>query len=240
MRGVSKAYTTTAGVRIDALRDVSLDVAAGQMVAVTAPSASGKSTLLQVLGAMDRPDSGEVLVDGVDLTALSSRELVAYRRSIGFVFQRFHLLPALSALDNVLAPLLPYRVSFDKLARASELLDLVGLGGRGNALPSQLSGGQQQRVAIARALVGHPRLLLADEPTGNLDSATGAGIIQLLHAVNAERGTTVVLATHDSAVASSCGLRVALLDGHVVDPERDGGTPAPHEGAPTPDPSVSP
>ena len=151
------------------------------------------------------------------MTALSPRGLVSYRRTVGFVFQQFHLLPAMTALDNVLAPLLPYRVNFDKVARAKELLDVVGLGGRFDALPSQLSGGQQQRVAIARALVNHPRLLLADEPTGNLDTTTSDEVMTLIEALNTDRATTVVLATHDPSVAARCQRTIRLLDGQVID-----------------------
>ena len=157
-----------------ALEEVTLEVAAGSTVALAGPSGSGKSTPLHLDGALDRPDSGTVLVHGRDLSGLSRRALAEHRRTVGFVFQRFNLLPALTALDNVLAPVLPYPVAFDKERRATELLAAVGLAGREDALPSRLSGGEQQRVAIARALVNSPRLILADEPTGNLDSRTGA------------------------------------------------------------------
>jgi putative ABC transport system ATP-binding protein len=213
---VSKRYSTGRQT-VTALDDVSLAIETGALVAVVGPSGSGKSTLLHVLGAMDVPDAGRIRVGGCELTTLSRTERVAYRRRIGFVFQRFHLLPALTALDNVAAPLLPYRVGFDKHDRAGELLAAVGLAGRENALPSELSGGQQQRVAIARALVGNPILLLADEPTGNVDSRTGEELLELLLRLRAERGTTVVVATHDAVVASRCDHIVRLHDGRVVD-----------------------
>lgn len=170
---VTKMYLSGEGEPVTALADVSFQFAAGSTVAVTGPSGSGKSTLLHIAGAMDIADSGEVTVGGEQVSGLRGKALADYRRSVGFVFQRFHLLPALSVLDNVLAPVLPIRTPYDKESRGRELLDDVGLSGRENDLPSRLSGGQQQRVAIARALIAQPGLLLADEPTGNLDSANG-------------------------------------------------------------------
>jgi len=168
-------------------------------------------------------------VDDCEVTKLARKEQVAYRRRIGFVFQRFHLLPALTALDNVAAPLLPYKTTFDKHERARELLAGVGLGGREDALPSELSGGQQQRVAIARALVNDPMLLLADEPTGNLDSATGVEIIDLLVEIREQRGMTVIVATHDAGVASSCERIIRLRDGQIVDDVEVSARPDPEE-----------
>jgi putative ABC transport system ATP-binding protein len=202
---------------ITALDDVSFEVAAGSMVALIGPSGSGKSTLLQLVGALDAPDAGTITVGGVEITSAGRRDLVAYRRRTGFVFQRFHLIPALTALDNVLAPVLPYRVEFDKVARAERLLAEVGLEGRGGALPSELSGGEQQRVAIARALIGSPRLLLADEPTGNLDSATGADVMALIAALRAEHAMTVIVATHDPGVAARADRVIHLYDGAITD-----------------------
>jgi putative ABC transport system ATP-binding protein len=217
LRDLAKTYRTAAGVTVPALAGVSLDIQPGEVVAVTAPSGAGKSTLLHVLGAMDAPDSGTITVDSIVVTALSRKEQVQYRQTVGFVFQRFHLLPALNAIDNVVAPVMPYRTSFDKTSRGAELLAAVGLGDRLDAFPAQLSGGQQQRVAIARSLVNEPRLLLADEPTGNLDSATGKDILDLLLRLNTDRGMTVVLATHDPAVAARCGRTIRLLDGRIMD-----------------------
>lgn len=218
LAGVSKAYRTPGGVTVPALVELSVGFAAGSSVAVTGPSGSGKSTLLHLLGAMDVADSGRVRVGEVEVSGLTRRTAVAYRRTVGFVFQRFHLLPALSALDNVVVPVLPYRSGFDKGARAAELLERVGLGGRADALPAQLSGGQQQRVAIARALMNRPVILLADEPTGNLDTDTGAEIMDLIEGIRRDEGTTVVVATHDQALAARAGQVVRLVDGRLLDP----------------------
>jgi putative ABC transport system ATP-binding protein len=216
LQGVSKRYASD-GQGVVALAEVELTIAAGEAVAVAGPSGSGKSTLLHVIGAMDTPDAGRIVVGDRELTALRRGEQAAYRRTIGFVFQRFHLLPALSVRDNVAAPLLPYRTSFDKFARASELLAAVGLEDRGSSLPSRLSGGEQQRVAIARALINEPGLLLADEPTGNLDSVTGTEIMELILELRRSRGMTVIVATHDPVVASRCDRVIRLRDGRVVD-----------------------
>ena len=214
--GLTKRYAAN-GTVVVALDGVDLTIGPGVMVAVMGPSGSGKSTLLHLVGAMDAPDGGRIEVGDVGVDRLSPAAQVEYRRRIGFVFQRFHLLPALTVLDNVAAPLLPYRVDFDKHVRARELLTAVGLEARERALPAELSGGQQQRVAIARALVGEPMLLLADEPTGNLDSKTGVGIIELLRELREKLGTTVIVATHDDLIASRCDRVVRLLDGRVVD-----------------------
>jgi len=215
--GLSKRYAAGGVSELVALDEIDLAVGSGSFVAVVGPSGSGKSTLLHLIGAMDAADGGSIRVDSQELTRLSRSELVNYRRRIGFVFQRFHLLPALSIVDNVAAPLIPYRVPFDKRERARELLGLVGLGGRENSLPNELSGGQQQRVAIARALVNDPVLLLADEPTGNLDSQTGSEVIDLLLELRESRAMTVIIATHDSVIASRCDRIVRLLDGRVLD-----------------------
>lgn len=215
IRGLSKAFPAASGGPVRALSEVDLDVRRGVAVALTGPSGSGKSTLLHLLGAMLPADSGRIVVDGEDVAAMRRRELVTYRRTVGFVFQRFQLLPALSALGNVLAPVLPSRPGPDIRDRATQLLTRVGLGDRLDAVPSKLSGGQQQRVAIARALLSRPRLLLADEPTGNLDSATGSQILDLLLEARDQDGVTLVVATHDVAVAERCGRVVALRDGRI-------------------------
>lgn len=201
--------------QVAALDRVSLSLGSGDVVALTGPSGSGKSTLLHVLAGIERLDSGSVLVGEVELCGLRRAALAAYRRTVGLVFQRFNLVPALTALDNVLLPLLPFRVGFSREDRARALLDRVGLTGRERSLPAQLSGGQQQRVAIARALIGAPGLLLADEPTGSLDSGAGEQVMSLLLEVAAERRMTVVVATHDGDVAGRCGRRVRLMDGRV-------------------------
>ncbi len=210
-----KRYMTAPDQYLDALAGVSLTAPEASVGAVMGPSGSGKSTLLHLIGAMDAADSGSIRVGDIDVTALSRREQTAYRRRIGFVFQRFHLLAALTVADNVSAPVLPHRTTFDKHQRALELLAAVGLEGREQSLPSRLSGGQQQRVAIARALINQPGLLLADEPTGNLDSHTGIDIIDLLVRLRDEHGMTVLIATHDSAVASRCDYMIQLLDGEI-------------------------
>ncbi len=214
--GLAKRYATDGNV-VAALDGVSFSVAPGELVAVMGPSGSGKSTLLHLVGAMDVAGEGKVVVGDYEVTSLPRREQPGYRRRIGFVFQRFHLLPALTALDNIAVPLLPYRMDFDKHERAGELLVAVGLGGREDALPSELSGGEQQRVAIARALVYDPMLLLADEPTGNLDSQTGAEIMELLVELRELRGMTLIVATHDPVVASACERILRLRDGRIID-----------------------
>jgi putative ABC transport system ATP-binding protein len=215
-RGVSRTYRPAKGQQVAALREVDLDVAAGRAVAVVGASGAGKSTLLHLVGAMDRPDSGEIHVDGRRIDRLGRRELERYRRRVGFVFQRFHLLPTLTVLDNVIAPVLPQRVVFDKRERARELLVSVGLDDRARSLPGELSGGEQQRVAIARALIGKPSLLLADEPTGNLDSVVGGEIVELLLSLRQQYGATLLVASHNPAVAAACDRTVRLHDGRIV------------------------
>jgi ABC-type lipoprotein export system ATPase subunit len=208
LRGVTRGYPG-----LTALDAVDLEIADGTAVALTGASGAGKSTVLHLIGGMDRPTTGTVEIDG---QALTSRRMDEHRRRVGFVFQRFHLLPALTVLDNVLAPVLPRRVDFDRRERATELLTAVGLAGRASALPAELSGGQQQRVAIARALIGRPRLLLADEPTGNLDSVIGREIVDLLLSLRERYGTTLVVATHDPEVAAGCDRIVRLQDGRIT------------------------
>jgi putative ABC transport system ATP-binding protein len=216
LAGVCKAYPG-GGTTITAVDSLSVDFAPGTMAAVTGPSGSGKSTLLQLIGALDRPDSGRIRVGDLEITALSGRRLTRLRRTIGFVFQRYHLLPTLNALDNVLAPLIPYRTSFDRVSRARDLLAAVGLAGRERSLPGQLSGGQQQRVAIARALINRPALLLADEPTGNLDSANGREILDLLDELRAAYPMTTLIATHEQAVVDRCNRMLCLRDGRLIE-----------------------
>ncbi|MEO3775946.1 ABC transporter ATP-binding protein [Micromonospora sp. B11E3] len=207
----------TGAERLTAVDEVSVEITAGSAVALTGPSGSGKSTLLHLIGAIEQADGGTVTVDDTEVTALRRAALARYRQRVGFVFQRYHLLPALTVLDNVIAPVLPRRGRADHVARARELLDAVGLADRERALPAQLSGGQQQRVAIARALMGEPRLLLADEPTGNLDSATGGQILDLLLDLRERHGMTVLLATHDPAIAARCDRLLRLGDGRIVE-----------------------
>jgi putative ABC transport system ATP-binding protein len=203
--------------QITAVHNVTLTIPAGQAVAVTGPSGSGKSTLLRLIGGIEKADAGQIVVDELTLTTARSRQLLSHRRNVGFVFQSFHLLPALTALDNVLIPVLPRRVPFNRTERARRLLADVGLEGRERALPSQLSGGQQQRVAIARALIGDPRLFLADEPTGNLDSATSADVMDLVMELRSQLGLTIVIATHENDVAQRCDRILTMRDGRIVE-----------------------
>ncbi|MFP5351628.1 MAG: ABC transporter ATP-binding protein [Actinomycetota bacterium] len=214
-RGVRKTYHQ-GGDEIRALRGVDLDVAEGEFVAITGASGSGKSTLLHVLGALDRPDEGRVEIEGRTLADLSEEDLALLRRRrLGFVLQFFNLLPTLSAEENAAFPLL-LDGHKDALSRAAEALASVGLEHRRTHRPAQLSGGEQQRVALARALVTRPAVVMADEPTGNLDSATGEEILKLLRAT-ADRGQTIVMVTHDERTASFADRMVRLSDGVLVD-----------------------
>jgi putative ABC transport system ATP-binding protein len=217
LTGVSKHFGIGREQRVAAADDVSLSVEPGALVALTGASGSGKSTLLHLIGAIEPPDSGAIVVGGTDITTLSRAALARYRRGVGFVFQRYNLLPALTALDNVIAPVLPYRTPWGKADRARELLAAVGLAGREQSLPGRMSGGEQQRVAIARALISSPSLLLADEPTGNLDSQNAAEILDLLAALRQDSQMTVLLATHDPQVAARCERLIRLRDGAVAD-----------------------
>ena len=212
---VSRVFAMPAGP-VAAVRDVSLAIAAGDHVAVRGPSGCGKSTLLHMLGCVDTPSSGTLLFEGRDVATLSDRERSLLRlRSIGFVFQRFFLLPMLSAAENVELPMSEAGVAAAaRRSRTRELLDYVGLSARADHRPSQLSGGEMQRVAIARALANRPRLLLADEPTGELDQATGEHIAALLDRVNAD-GTAMVIVTHDHALASRAQRVLTMRDGRV-------------------------
>jgi len=206
------------GLAVPALRGVSLTVPAGDYAAIVGPSGSGKSTLMHLLGGLDRPTTGTLLLAGRDVAGLGPADLAALRnRTIGFVFQAFHLLSRTSAVDNVALPLVYAGLrAGERRRRASDVLDRVGLGHRLKHRPNQLSGGEQQRVAIARALVTSPSLLLADEPTGNLDSATGAEVLALLEELNRESGVAVVLVTHDHEVAARARRQIQMRDGRIV------------------------
>jgi len=210
-----------AGDAVHALRGLSLSVAEGDYVAIVGPSGCGKSTLLNLLGALDRPSRGAVRVRGQDVAQLKDRAATDFRlRSVGFVFQRFHLLPMLTAAENVALPMAEAGVpSRERLTRAEALLTYVGLGGRTAHRPTQLSGGEQQRVAIARALANKPALVLADEPTGELDARTGAEIIALFEQLNRD-GTTLVVVTHDEELAQAARRVVHMKDGAIVRDER--------------------
>jgi putative ABC transport system ATP-binding protein len=216
VENVEKIYGEGAAA-VRALRGVSLEVERGEFVAICGSSGSGKSTLMNLLGCLDRPTHGRFLLDGIDVRTLSRKEQAHLRnRKLGFVFQGFNLLKRHSALDNVMLPLVYQRISHaNRVARGTKMLDLVGLGGRLHHHPNQMSGGQQQRVAIARALVNEPQILLADEPTGNLDSATGTEILREFRRLNGELGQTIVLVTHDPAVAKQAGRVVTVRDGLV-------------------------
>lgn len=201
--------------RVHILKDVSLRIGPGEAVGLIGPSGSGKSTLLMVMAGLERPDSGEVVVNGVSFNALDEDGLARFRgRHVGIVFQSFHLIPTMTAIENVAVPL-ELAGHSDAQARAAKELNLVGLGDRLHHYPSQLSGGEQQRVALARALAPDPAILVADEPTGNLDEATGKHIVDLLFANHAERGMTLVLVTHDHALAQRCDRVVRLRSGRI-------------------------
>jgi putative ABC transport system ATP-binding protein len=217
VRHLTKTYSL-GEVAVPALRGVSLDVDAGQFIALTGPSGSGKSTFMHLLGCLDRPTSGEYLLNGQDVAHMSNGQLAHVRnRDIGFVFQGFNLLPRTSALENVELPLLYTRglSARERRQRATAALRAVGLGDRLEHSSNQLSGGQQQRVAIARALVNNPTLLLADEPTGNLDSRTSLEVVEILQRLNAERNLTILLVTHERDIAQYAARLVSFLDGRI-------------------------
>jgi putative ABC transport system ATP-binding protein len=222
---VSRIYELD-GVSVPALRGVSLTIERADYVALVGPSGSGKSTLMHLLGALDRPTAGRLVIDGHDVATLSAPQMARLRNeTVGFVFQAFHLLPRTSALENVALPLV-YRGlgRRQRRARAAEMLAEVGLAHRVDHRPNQLSGGEQQRVAIARALVTSPSVLLADEPTGNLDSATGDSVLALLESLNSSSEVAVVVVTHDRDVAARAHRQIVMRDGLIVDPD-PGGVP---------------
>ena len=215
VRGLTLSLGAAAG-RVDILRGIDLDIAAGEAVGIVGPSGSGKTSLLMVLAGLERASGGSVQVAGSELTGMNEDALARLRRQqVGIVFQAFHLIPGMTAVENVAVPL---ELAGDRRAetRAIEALRAVGLGHRLGHLPGQLSGGEQQRVALARAFAARPRLLLADEPTGNLDRATGAAVMELLFAMRAEAGSTLLLITHDPALAARCGRVIEMADGRIV------------------------
>ena len=215
-REVTKEYMS-GGQKLAVLRDVSFTIREAEFVAIVGPSGSGKTTLLGLLAGLDTPTRGTVLLDESDLTRLSENDRARLRgEKVGFVFQTFQLIPTLTALENVQVPL-ELRGSPGAVERARDLINRVGLSGRGHHFPTQLSGGEQQRVAIARAFANSPKILFADEPTGNLDHATGERIFDLLHHLNADEGSTIVLVTHDSTLAARASRVIRLLDGAVVE-----------------------
>jgi len=207
--------------QVEIIRDISFEVPSRQFVAIMGPSGSGKSTLLGLMAGLDAPTSGTVAIDGVEITSLRENELAQLRgKKLGFVFQSYHLIPTLTAFENVLLPMEFSGGSNGASERAEHLLNSVGLIDRRDHYPVQLSGGEQQRVALARAFVMKPSVLLADEPTGNLDSENGRHVLELLIRLNREEGTTLVLVTHDQLLASHAERRILLRDGHIVDDTR--------------------
>jgi len=216
LRGISKTVDS-GGHPLTILHPIDLVVPAGRSVSIVGPSGSGKSTLLGLMAGLDAPTSGDISIDGITITTMGEDALAKLRgRLIGFVFQFFHLMPSLTAYENVLVPM-ELAGDRDARARATHLLEEVGLGARGHHYPSQLSGGEQQRVALARALANNPKVLLADEPTGNLDTSTGQHVIDMLFEVNRSRGTTLVLVTHDRDLAARADLQVIMRDGRIVE-----------------------
>jgi putative ABC transport system ATP-binding protein len=212
-----KQYETAAGA-VPALKDINLTIQAGEFVAVTGPSGSGKSTFMNILGCLDLPTSGRYLLDGKDVGTLSKEQLARLRnKTIGFVFQGYNLLPRANLVDNVALPLVYAAIGKpERLMHATELLGKIGLAGYDKSFPNEISGGQQQRVAIARALINHPRLILADEPTGNLDTKTSHEIMKLFSGLNEEEGITIVIVTHESDIAAHAKRLVQFVDGRVV------------------------
>jgi putative ABC transport system ATP-binding protein len=215
LEDVTKVYRT-GQIQVHALRGISLDIARGELVAIMGPSGSGKSTLMNILGCLDQPTAGKYRLDGVDIGELDDVQLAEVRnRRIGFVFQNYNLLPRMTALDNAQMPLVYAKVR-GRRQKAMEALDAVGLADRAQHRPSELSGGEQQRVAIARALINDPAVILADEPTGNLDSRTGLEIIAIFQRLNAERGITVVYVTHDYEIARYTRRIIRIMDGCIA------------------------
>jgi putative ABC transport system ATP-binding protein len=216
LQGVSK--TVKSGDQpLTILHPLTLDIAGGEFIAIVGPSGSGKSTLLGLIAGLDAPTSGAVLIDGVDITRLDEDTLARLRgEKIGFVFQFFHLIPSLTAYENIAVPM-EIAGTPDVRRRTDALLQEVGLTGRAHHYPAQLSGGEQQRVALARALANAPAIVLADEPTGNLDTATGRHILELLREIHRARGTTIILVTHDAELAAIADSRLVLRDGRVVE-----------------------
>ncbi len=218
-QGLSKYYTFGSGNQVVALNDVNLTVASGEFVSIMGPSGSGKSTLLNIVGCLDKPTTGDVYIDDVKIDYGNAGSLVQlHRQTMGFVFQGFNLISTMNAIENVWYPMYFNKVPKpERIKRAEELLESVGLRDRALHLPSELSGGEQQRVSIARALANHPRLILADEPTGNIDSRTGKMIIDLMKKLNKEQGITFIVTTHDNVMANNADRVITITDGEIVD-----------------------
>jgi putative ABC transport system ATP-binding protein len=218
-RGLSKHYPFGTKDQVVALHDVDLTVANGEFISIMGPSGSGKSTLLNIIGCLDQPTAGDVHINGLKIDYGNAPSLVLlHRQTIGFVFQGFNLISTMNALENVQYPMYFNRVpKSSRLKRGVELLESVGLGNRALHLPSELSGGEQQRVSIARALANNPKLILADEPTGNIDSKTGQKIIQLMKKLNKEQGITFIVTTHDMVMAQNADRTIKIADGEIID-----------------------
>jgi putative ABC transport system ATP-binding protein len=218
-RGLSRYYTFGSGNQVVALKGVNLTVASGEFISIMGPSGSGKSTLLNIIGCLDKPTAGDVYIDDVKIDYGNAGSLVQlHRQTMGFVFQGFNLISTMNALENVWYPMYFNKVpKLERIKRAEELLESVGLRDRTLHLPSELSGGEQQRVSIARALANHPRLILADEPTGNIDSRTGKKIIDLMKKLNKEQGITFIVTTHDNVMANNADRVITITDGEIVD-----------------------
>lgn len=217
LTGINKIYRTNE-IETLALENVNLDVAKGEFVSIMGPSGCGKSTLLNIMGLLDAPSSGKIEINGTSVESMKDKELAAFRnKTLGFVFQSFHLINSLNVIDNVELPLLYRKMAAKERTRlAKEVLDRVGLNHRMRHMPTQLSGGQCQRVAIARAIVGNPEIILADEPTGNLDSKMGAEVMELLHKLNKEDGRTIVMVTHNKEQAKQTSRTIRFFDGRQV------------------------
>lgn len=217
LTGINKIYRTNE-IETLALENVNLDVAKGEFVSIMGPSGCGKSTLLYIMGLLDAPSSGKIEINGTSVESMKDKELAAFRnKTLGFVFQSFHLINSLNVIDNVELPLLYRKMAAKERTRlAKEVLDRVGLSHRMRHMPTQLSGGQCQRVAIARAIVGNPEIILADEPTGNLDSKMGAEVMELLHKLNKEDGRTIVMVTHNEEQAKQTSRTIRFFDGRQV------------------------
>jgi lipoprotein-releasing system ATP-binding protein len=214
---LSKEFKTPAGA-LNVLRDINLEINAGEFVSIVGASGAGKSTLLHILGTLDRPTAGTLSVDNKDIAALNEHELTEFRNiTLGFVFQFHHLMPEFNALENAMMPLLIKGIHKDEAsARAEGLLKEMGLEGRITHRPGELSGGEQQRVAMARALIMNPKIVLADEPTGNLDTHTGDDLFNMLHKINKERGTTFVMVTHNTSLSTQCDRVIEMRDGRII------------------------
>ena len=219
IHNITKTYGDKGNVKVKALEGLSFTIENGEMIALMGASGSGKSTLLSLIGGLDKCDSGSISVDEENISTLNAQKLADFRRDkVGFVFQQFHLIPTLSVVENIILPLLPSGINkAECYSVAKEALDKVGLGAREKHLPGELSGGEQQRVAIARALVNKPKIILADEPTGDLDSKTGEKILELLQSLNQKEKVTIIIATHDDKIAQKAKRRIVLKDGRVIE-----------------------